>query len=177
MMHFNKIIAFIILSFAFSCEEELNHQDLTESPQSTRLSLEEMNRYQAKQEKLKINAWIDKRPVSYKSTGTGLRYHIVEKQNDTTNIASGMRVRVNLSVFLLDDKEIYNTKATGHYDFSISYDLAESGLHEACTYMNIGDSMSIIMPSHLAHGNFGDFKSIPPFSPIRMEVRMINAVK
>lgn len=177
MKHYIKLLlVFFILGTMFSCEEEPNPLDLVNESKDPATSLEEMNRYKAKQEKLKINNWISKRGLKYEDSGTGLRYRSIVSEGDTTNIISGMRVRVRLKVFLLDGTEIYNTDQNGHFDFSISYDLAESGLHEACTYMHIGDSSSLLMPSHLAHGNFGDFKKIPPFSPIRMEVRMLNAV-
>ena len=52
----------------------------------------------------------------------------------------------------------------------------ESGLEEVVKYLHAGDNARFILPPHLAHGNFGDGKKIPPGAILLYELKLL-AVK
>ncbi len=45
---------------------------------------------------------------------------------------------------------------------------------EAIQNMRIGDKVKIIVPSHLAYGEFGHEKKIPPFSTLIFEIKLLE---
>ena len=50
----------------------------------------------------------------------------------------------------------------------------ESGVEEGLLKMTEGDSATLIIPPHLAHGNFGDRNKIPGNSVVIYKLRVLD---
>lgn len=121
----------------------------------------------------RIDKYIKRHKLDMTKTSTGLRYNIY-KQGGGEQAKEGQWAKVNYSVSLLDGTEVYSSKEKGPESFLIGRDAVESGLHEAITYMRVGDKAKIILPSHLAHGLTGDMDKIPPRSTIIYDIELLS---
>ena len=68
----------------------------------------------------------------------------------------------------------YTSIVTGPIEFLVEMDNIESGLHEAITYMHVGDKAFIILPHYLAHGLVGNLDKIPYFSPVLYNIHLLD---
>jgi hypothetical protein len=105
-------------------------------------------------------------------TDTGLRYEITKKGKGK-NIEIGENITLTYRTFLLNGKEIYNSKNEGLKQFAVEKSEEIAGLHEAVQLMKKGTEARLIIPSHLAYGATGDNNKIAPYQTIIMKI-MIN---
>jgi len=137
-------------------------------------SMEDINRQMALEEDAVIEGYAERRGWDLIKTGTGLRYMIYESNEAGETAIDGQIVTLEYKVSLMDGAEIYSSDDDGPRSFKIGQDNVESGLHEAMTYLKLGDKARIILPSHLAHGLTGDNNKIPPRSTVIYDVELIG---
>lgn len=172
---FNKhIITYIFIglfSLCFlSCEEEKPIEK--PSPNQVKEALIEANKQAVEKEHRQINGYIERRKLDVISTGTGVHYQIIKK-GEGEKAVEGKKAVVSYEVTLLDGTLCYSTKEKEPEEFMIGKDNVETGLHEAITYLHVGDRAIIIIPSYLAHGLAGDFDKIPVRSTIIYNLELI----
>ena len=92
------------------------------------------------------------------------------------SIHEGDIVTMNYTVSLMDGTECYSSKESGPKEFMVGQDDLESGIHKGVQLIKTGDHCLFMIPSHMAHGLLGDYKKIPPQSPIVYDVE-IRSVK
>ncbi|MDA9267163.1 FKBP-type peptidyl-prolyl cis-trans isomerase [Salibacteraceae bacterium] len=107
-------------------------------------------------------------------TGTGLRYMVYEGKGEGEKAKDGQIATLDYKVSLMDGVEVYSSKEDGPRSFMIGQDNVETGLHEAVTYLKLGDKAHVILPSHLAHGLTGDNNKIPPRSTVIYNLELIG---
>ncbi len=174
-MSVNKhIIYYFFIGFfsmsLLSCEEEKNIE--TPDPKQVKEALIEANKQAVEKEQRQINGYIERRKLDVISTGTGVHYQIIKKGEGEKAI-EGKKAVVSYEVSLIDGTLVYSTKEKGPEEFTIGKDNVETGLHEAITYLHVGDKAIIIIPSYLAHGLAGDFDKIPVRSTIIYNLELI----
>ena len=119
--------------------------------------IERANKSNAKKEKDEISSYIQKKNWETTSTGTGLEYLIYE--NGKGEVAQMEQIAtLHYSIYLLNDTLLYTSRDKKPAQFKIGRADVESGLQEAILFMRKGDKAKLLMPSHLAHGAFGDQK-------------------
>ncbi|NND77921.1 MAG: hypothetical protein HKN39_07030 [Flavobacteriales bacterium] len=135
--------------------------------------IEEDSKTNAKREKKEIEKYVKNNSWEVKSTGTGLTYLLHD-------LGSGEKAKVDqiatihYSIYLLNDSLCYSSIGKEPARFQIGKATVETGLHEALQLMRVGDKANFLLPSHLAHGTFGDRKKIPPQTPLRYDVELIS---
>jgi len=107
-----------------------------------------------------------------KQTNTGLRYEIT-KNGVGKNIKKGEIITVEYHIFLLNGKEVYNSKNNGLKRFAVEKSEEMAGLHEAVQQMNRGTEARLIIPSHLAYGASGDGNRIAPWQTLIMKIKVM----
>jgi hypothetical protein len=82
----------------------------------------------------------------------------------------GDQVIYEATVYLLDDSGV------GMYTDTVElgYSQIEVGLHEALVGMKKGEKKLVLIPSFFAHGIAGDLDKVPPQSPLRYDLRLIQ---
>jgi len=85
----------------------------------------------------------------------------------------GDQIIYNATVYLLDDSGI------GQYTDTVELGRSEmeTGLHESLKGMKEGENKLVLIPSFLAHGIAGDLDRVPPQSPLRYDIRLIQVVR
>lgn len=132
-----------------------------------------MNKDLAEEEKIQIKLFLAQHSDwKVQETGTGLQYYIYEEGNGP-QAQVGQIAEVEMTIKLLDGKEVYKTAADEVDEFMIDKSEVESGVHEGIKKMKIGDKAKLIIPSHLGHGLIGDFKKIPPLSVLVVDIHLI----
>ncbi len=121
-----------------------------------------------------IQNYIDSSAYSYITTGTGLRYAVIEAGAGVTP-SKGNEVKIAYSIRFLDGEEVMGYNEPKVSSFFIEQSDVESGLHEALQLMKVGEKASFIFPPHLAFGISGDRNGIPPQSTLLYTIELIAA--
>jgi FKBP-type peptidyl-prolyl cis-trans isomerase len=158
-----------------SCKE--NTENVTSKNEWTDSTSVGFNKDRIKEEELQINLYVGHhRELKLSPTGTGLRYQIIEKTSGV-KAESGDSVDVSMKINLLDGNICYKTDSLELDQFLIDRSQVESGIQEGIKLMKEGEKAVFILPSSLAHGLLGDFKTIPPMSPIVVNLELIKVIK
>ncbi len=159
------------LLLVYSCAEE------EKPPKPVNWNIEkstEMNKELAIEQDLDIDLYFAQHENwEVKQTGTGLRY-VIFKKTDGVMPKPGMEARTQYKISLLDGTEVYQTASDEVDIFEIDKSDMESGIHEGIKLMHVGEKAKLVFPSHLAHGLVGDFKKIPPLSPLVVDIELIG---
>jgi len=167
----------LCLFYIFLCSCSQNHPQKTKQPdynsKEFKDKLIEANKMYVKRESDEIDQYVAHKGWQMTTTGTGLRYMIIEK--GTGELAKPEQfAKVKYKISLLDGKVCYSSDSTGAREFKISHDNVESGLHEGIQYLRVGDKAKFILPSHLAHGLIGDESKIPPKSSVVYDIDLLS---
>jgi len=167
-----RCLVLILLLSNLGCKEDKSSVQQLSNKQIQELLIEK-NKKAVKYESLQIDSYLEKRDLNLISTGTGLRYKVYQKGTGDT-IRNGQSAVISYEVSLLDGTICYSTKEKGPEQFMLGNEHAESGLHEAISYLRKGDKALAVIPSHLAHGLAGDFDKIPARSTIIYDIELID---
>jgi FKBP-type peptidyl-prolyl cis-trans isomerase len=120
----------------------------------------EANQKRVKREKTNIDSLLESKGWHMTSTGTGLRYQILENGSGDS-VKTNDRVEVEYDIISLTGDTIYSSSTKGTEEFKVGMDHIETGIHEAVALMRVGDKARVVLPAHLAHGLLGDDRDIP----------------
>ncbi|MGB1570866.1 MAG: FKBP-type peptidyl-prolyl cis-trans isomerase [Schleiferiaceae bacterium] len=130
----------------------------------------ERNRMYLAQERQLIDQYIESHQLEgIEPNGYGMfELPVVDGEGATAEI--GDRIVYEATVYLLDDSGVGRYRDT----IELGYSQVEVGLHEALEGMKEGDVKLVLIPSFLAHGIAGDLDKVPPQSPLRYDLRLIQ---
>lgn len=137
-----------------------------------------LNSQWVKDEAFRIEQYCIRQGWKTNSTKSGLKYIIIEDLHDNNSPKAGDQVIISYDVRLMNPEKTscYHSDSNGLAKFTIDQSTVESGLHEAVTYLNKGDSAIVILPHYLAHGITGDFQKIPPLSSVLYHIKIIDVL-
>jgi FKBP-type peptidyl-prolyl cis-trans isomerase FkpA len=125
------------------------------------------------QERAQIEAYIVSHELDgIQRNGFGMfELGIIEGEGKTAKF--GDHIIYSATVYLLNDSGI------GQYTDTVELGRSEmeTGLHESLKGMQEGEMKLVLIPSFLAHGIAGDLDRIPPQSPMRYDIRLIQVVR
>jgi len=133
------------------------------------------NKEWAIQERAVIDDYVKRKQWNVTTTGTGLKY-IIYHHGDTLQPTAkeGQIVTVDYEIYLLENDSLCYASEGIPESFKVAMDNVESGLHEAMTYLRVGDRAKIILPSYLAFGLIGDMDKVPPQSPLVYDIQLLK---
>jgi len=175
----NNLSKFLVLEVAILCllSCEQGTTDSTSKNVWTDSTSIDFNTGRVKEEELQINLYLGHhKELNLAPTGTGLRYEIIRK-TEGIKAESGDSVDVIMKIYLLNEKICYETDSSEVDQFLIDRSHVESGIQEGIKLMKQGEKAIFILPSNLAHGLLGDFKTIPPMSPIVVNLELNKVIK
>jgi hypothetical protein len=130
----------------------------------------ERNRIYLAQERQLIEDYIESHQlVGIEPNGYGM-FELPVVEGEGKGASAGDQVVYEATIYLLDDSGIGMVRDT----IELGYSQVELGLHEALDGMKEGDVKLVIIPSFLAHGIAGDLDKVPPQSPLRYDLRLIQ---
>jgi FKBP-type peptidyl-prolyl cis-trans isomerase len=173
-----KSIQFVFLIFFLLCLScKRNVQEIPTDHSIVRKKekekLEKINNYVVKRNEELISQFVKRNGLEMTKTGSGLWFGIYEK-------GKGKQVTKDCSVYfyytlrLLDGSLIDSVSVQAPRSFRVGRGGVESGLEEGILYMHEGDKAILIIPPHLAFGNFGDQGKIPPGAILFYDIHLIK---
>lgn len=146
-----------------SCRNAVQEMPVDESASQRNKdeALIKMNNYVAKRNRDLAERFVMRNSLDMKETGSGLWYGIYFKGNGPS-IQMGNLVELSFKRRLLDGTPIDSASAENAKTFRVGKGGVESGLEEAVLLLHLDDSARLIIPPHLAHGNFEDQEKFPP---------------
>ncbi len=163
---------FLVLCFAIACTNE-NRKMKEVTYDSLREPLINANKLSVQRESDEIDQYIKFKKWNMLTTGTGVRY-MIYKRGDGDSAKAGKVAKINYKISLLDGTLCYSSEKNGARTFLIGEDHIESGIHEAITYMRVGDKAIVVLPSYMAFGLSGDDAKIPPKVSLVYDIELIS---
>jgi len=174
MKRYLTYLILLLLLPLFSCEEKPVKQPTPNlSKNEMKSSMETANRYLLNEEEEDIANYIQRHGLEMTSTGTGLRYQILQ-QGSGQKIEKGEKVTLEYEVGSIAGDRFYSSENDGLKTFVVGEGGVESGLDEAMAYLHRGDMAKLIIPFHLAYGLHGDDKRIPEYATLVYTIRIID---
>lgn len=170
-------LLFLLLAAVFSAcdrkEVKTTVTDTRSDEVQLKESLEKANRYLVRDENEDIDNYIRRHSLEMTTTGTGLRYQIVQK-GAGKKVSKGYAVTLEYKLTSIAGEPIYSSDEDGLKKFVVGNGSVESGLDEAVQYMHQGDVATIILPSHLAYGLVGDQNKIPERATLVYSIKILE---
>lgn len=165
-------LVFMLGGMFSSCHEQVKKPVQVDNSK-LKESLEKTNRYLINDEEEDIQNYIDRHQLNVVSTGTGLRYQIINK-GDGEMIRPGQTVTLEYVLYNVMGDVVYSSDQDGMMKFVVGCGDVVSGLDEAMPHLHQGDVAKIIIPSHLGYGLLGDQKSVPARATLIYTVRVLK---
>lgn len=155
----HRISVLVIAALISACDPPVQKPV---TPQQDQVSEQfvKANQYMQRRHQDHIAAFIERVGWDARVTPTGL-WIIVEKPGSGTEIQVNNRVTYTFESMLLDGTPCYEATDRQPKVITIGKGGVESGVEEGLQLMRQGTEAVLIIPPHLAHGNFGDRDRIP----------------
>ena len=125
-------------------------------------------------EKLSIEAEIDKLATGFKKTDSGLRYKILQKGSGA-QATKGATVSVHYKGQLSDGTVFDSSyKRKEPIEFKLGVGQVISGWDEGISLLKIGDKARFVIPSNLGYGSTGAGGAIPPNANLIFDVELMD---
>lgn len=163
------------LAGAFSCKDQ-SLSPVVESSASSHINqaIMKVNKYMARRNRDHIESFVRRTGWSMKQTGSGLWIEVLS-EGKGNQAKSGQRIHLEYELKLLDGTIVESSSQTGPLDFRIGQGGVESGLEEGVLHLKEETSARLLIPPHLAYGNFGNQeKGIPPDAILLYEIKVIS---
>lgn len=164
---------FMMLLPMFSCEDKPKQNQPQVTKEEMKNSMEKANRYLLNEEEEDIANYVRRHQLDMTSTGTGLRYQIME-QGSSRLIEKGQKVTLEYELHSIAGDLIYSSENEGLKSFVVGEGGVESGLDEAMTYLHYGDVAKLIIPFHLGYGLHGDDNKIPEYATLVYTIKITD---
>ncbi len=168
------ILLWIVLAFlTASCKEtgeKEAHPNISEGEVTRRMM--EINRYLVKRNYELIENFVRRAGWNMTKTETGLWYMILESGTGK-HPGPGDVVKTAIKIHLLDGTPV---DGADRKEFIIGAEDVENGIAEGILLMKEGGRAIFILPPHLANGNFGNNRKIPPGSILVYEIELLNII-
>ncbi len=169
------LLIFLLAASLGSCRQAPGEE---KAPSLTQEEEKEMllrvNKYLVQKDIEQIKSYAERREWEMEVTESGLFYDIYEK-TDGIRVESGMRIKMEYRLSLLDGTLCYSSEQDGVKEFILGKSLEISGLEQGTELMRLGEKARFIIPPYLAYGLLGDEVRIPARAIIIYEVELLEA--
>lgn len=168
-----RFLFILLTGYTSSCNFNNNPPAKKVNYDSLREPLINANKLSVKRESDEIDQYVKFKQWNMITSGTGLRY-MIYKPGEGPLAKTGQLAKIHYKVSLLNGTLCYTSEEKGPKQVAIGQDHVESGLHEALTYLRVGDKAMIILPSHLAFGLAGDDNKIPARASVVYDIELLS---
>lgn len=171
-----RYLSVVLLALLCACGKEQVQVPVNKIEQDhLQESLLEMNKQFYELEDQEINHYIDSLHLEMSRTSSGLRYHITQP-GEGDSIRSNDEVTFQYTIAPLGEApcekitNVVRTITIGHSDI-------EKGIREAILLLRTSGSGEFILPSVIAYGVPGNGKCINSWTPVSMQLSIIEVKK
>ncbi|MDX2173039.1 MAG: FKBP-type peptidyl-prolyl cis-trans isomerase [Bacteroidota bacterium] len=174
-MAYRVAILFFILVF-YSCNDPKEKKQTNSNNEISEKKVKDLfvkaNQQVVQKENDEMDYYVKSHKLPFIKTNSGIRYFVYKPSAKGDSIKEGEEIKMNFTLSLLSGTECYSSKQEGPKTFIVGHEDIESGIHKGVQFLKHGDKALFLIPSHLAHGLLGDFKKIPPQTPIIYDVEI-----
>jgi FKBP-type peptidyl-prolyl cis-trans isomerase FkpA len=166
----SRVLPILIIIFLLSCDPPVQEQQVAhEDPYKEQFV--RTNRYLQMRHQDQIAAFVERVGWDAQKTASGL-WIVIEEKGSGLTIVEGDVVSYAFSSTLLDGTACYEATSKNPKQVQVGKGGIESGVEEGLKHLKRGSRAILLIPPHLAHGNFGDRDKIPGNSVLiyRMEL-------
>ena len=127
-----------------------------------------------KKEEDALKKYIEEKKITVAPTSTGL-YFIETVAGKGPKIDTGIWVKTNFKVLLLDGKQIFSSYERGEplrFEYGKRFDTP--GFEQGISKMTKGGKATFIVPSSIGFGQMGSGSVVPPYSTLIYEVEILD---
>ena len=163
---------FLALFLAFSCEKQQVYAPVGGIKKETDLDVsKEINKGRNTQERKFIQDWISKQAEVFYPTSqnywASLDFKLKEKRTQKHLWSYGYEL------YDLSGKKIYNDPIV--FTDVIPYKIHEiAAVEDALYYIGVGEEVTLLVPSALAYGTYGDQNKIPNDLPLLIKLKLTD---
>lgn len=168
----NRVLPILAVLFLWSCDPPVQEQQLPrEDPYKEQFV--KTNRYLQMRHQDQIAAFVERVAWDAHKTASGL-WIVIEEAGSGLNIVEGDIVSYIFSSTLLDGTPCYEATITNAKKVQVGKGGIESGVEEGLKHLKRGCRAILLIPPHLAHGNFGDRDKIPGNSVLIYRLELLD---
>jgi len=169
-----RIVPALLAILLLSCEPPVQQQQVSEED-PYKEQFVKTNRYMQVRHQDQIAAFVERVGWDAQKTASGL-WIVIEKEGKGSLIDEGDKVKYSFSSTLLDGTPCYEATREYPKELVVGKGGVESGVDEGLKLLKNGSRAILLIPPHLAHGNFGDRNRIPGNSVLiyRIEVEDVQ---
>lgn len=171
----SKLVYFLVICFVnfflIACKNKT--EEKPKDWNKINKELIKVNSYMVKEDKERIEKYIERNNLQMQESSTGLWYGII-KHGQGDSIKDGQIAVINYSVELLDGTKCYSSDSLGSLTFKTGKSDVPSGLDQGIRKMRQGDHAIFILPPHLAYGLVGDDNKITSRSILVYYVELLK---
>ncbi len=131
------------------------------------------NQYMQQRHQDHIAAFLERVQWKAEMTPSGL-WIVVENQGTGKRVGPQSRVSYSFESTLLDGTPCYNASIQDPKGITVGKGEVESGVEQGLQLLSEGAEAILLIPPHLAHGNFGDRDKIPGNSVLIYTLRVLK---
>ena len=170
----SRLISVLLVIFIHACDPPVQKQESpAEDPYHEQFV--RTNRYMQMRHQDQIKAFLERVGWDAEQTSSGL-WIVVEEEGNGPLILESDMVEYIFSSSLLDGTPCYSANIENPRVIIVGKGDVESGVNEGLKLLKNGSRAILLIPPHLAHGNFGDRNLIPGNSILiyKIEIRDVR---
>jgi len=174
---FNRVVLFILVTiFVIACSQPKPRMPINHSSGYDQSSSIAFNKKLYSNEATLIEAYIKKDSThQYINSQHGFWYTFINQiPNDTIMPIKGDVISMVYDVQDLYGNEIYSEKEIGNVTYRVDKEEIIKGIQEGIKWMNEGETVKFLFPSHKAFAYHGDEKKIGPNMPIVVNLKLVD---
>jgi len=170
-----KVISLLLPALLFSCDPPVQKEKSSEDRDPLREQFVQTNRYMQQRNQDQIAAFVERLGWESFTSASGL-WIVMEEAGSGERIKENDRVSYSYSSSLLDGTPCYESPEGIPFQLVVGKGGVERGVEEGLLHLKSGSRAIMLIPPHLAHGNFGDRKRIPGNSVLiyRLEIKEVK---
>jgi FKBP-type peptidyl-prolyl cis-trans isomerase len=165
-------IAVLLAFLSSACKPPVQEVHDTR-PDAVSEQLVKANQYMQQRQQDHIAAFVERVGWTAEVTPTGL-WIVLEKPGEGKQIRENSRVSFTFESSLLDGTPCYSRGADDPIQITVGKGGVESGVEQGLVYLRKNSEAILLIPPHLAHGNFGDRDKIPGNSVLIYRVKVLD---
>jgi FKBP-type peptidyl-prolyl cis-trans isomerase len=168
------LLLLLVLSFSACKKNEKTTPPGLPTEHEVEKAIFKVNKYILKRNRDHITGFLRRTGWDMQQSGSGLWYRVKQEGSGKT-ASNGDYIKLKYELRLIDGSLISSSKSDGLLEFTVGQGGVESGLEEAVLMLGTGARATLIVPPHLAYGNFGDNElGIPPDAILLYELEVVG---
>ena len=174
------LLVLITLLMLVSCQYQYQERIQTTEPDVMKDFLIDFTKKMINDEEELIDSLLGLSEIPFEKDSTGIRINIDYNINNEAIVypEDGDQVSILYNCVVFNDIDLISDDIfLDTLTFKIGYSKQMKGLNYAIKLLKVGDKSKIVIPSYLGFGLSGYQQSVPPYSTLLLNIKLLNIKK